>query len=85
MVFIGLINARERFPNIFSECIPYIIIIFKIHENLHIKLSQSILCQHINIKHKYKEQFLKYMKKFNSTPHGNIIWNGKQINEIQFN
>jgi hypothetical protein len=71
----------------FSESIPYIIIIFKIDENLHIKLSQSqsILCQHINIKHKYKEQFLKYMKKFNSTPHGNIIWSGKQIDEIQFN
>lgn len=79
--------ARELYPNMFFESIPYIIIVFKIDENLHIKLigeTHAILAQHINIKHKYKEQFFKYMKKFNSTPYGNIIWNGKEIDEIEF-
>jgi hypothetical protein len=80
--------AKQLYPDINDDDNAYMMIIFKIDENLHLDISESndnkIVVQHKGILRTYKKNLLEYIENFNEEKNGKMSWNGRQNKAIEY-
>ena len=69
--------TKSLYPDMMLDDKAYMMIVYKINENL--ELDKDICAQHKGILRTYKKKFLEYIKKFN-----NCTWSGKTNDKICF-